>query len=560
MDSEDDIELNKMSSDDTDGRHESQTRLITDEEEGIPYNENQKTPSNEGRVVKYVLFLTIPAILGFLVYLVATQQSPQDARDASPGAAPTGTSYPSGFDMRNNWGSYSPYFGHGTRFDGIEQEEEEDVGPKSGLPRGCRYRQVHVLHRHADRFPTKTKTEQMQQVAKKLKEMKESPAMQLKWMENWEYSLGTDLLVSKGVSAEFESGARFWSSHGVQLYNATDNGRLFYDPEELNRYDNGTVRPKPILRATNQSRIDTSARAWAAGFFGLHGNQDYTKTDAKDIYDLVLMDEAEGQNNTLAAYYSCPNSNNNSTLEDETKEKISKWTEKYLSKAKQRLQVLLPGYKNLTTLDVYAMQHICAFETAAYDGSPFCGLFTEAEWRGYEYTHDLDFYYQSGFGSPFGPAMGSGWLTELTARLKGAQIQESTHGVNTTITSTFPMDQPFYLDMTHDSVIVSVLSALNLKFLDDELPYKKMIAPRSFIISRLTPFAARLYVELLECDNTGNNEMFVRLKLNDRILPLGDLYDCPASTDGLCPFDKFRRSLEKRLNEIDFENVCYSDL
>lgn len=555
---DDDIELHKMSGDEgRDGRHESQTRLIGDEEEGVRYREEGKPGlSSEGRIVKYVLFLTIPAILGFLVYLVATQQSPQDARDASPGAAPTGTSYPSGFDMRNNWGSYSPYFGHGTRFDGVEPAEEDAVGPTGGLPRGCRYRQVHVLHRHADRFPTRTKTAQMQRVARGLREMTEGPAAQLRWMEDWEYALGTDLLVAKGVSAEFESGARFWSSHGAQLYNATGRDRLFYDPDALNRYDNGTARPRPVLRATNQSRIDTSARAWAAGFFGLHGNQPYTKTDPEDVYGLVLMDEAEGQNNTLAAYYSCPKSNNNATLEDETQERIRKWTEKYLSQAQQRLQVLLPGYKNLTTMDVYAMQHICAFETAAFDGSPFCGLFTEAEWRGYEYTHDLDFYYQSGFGSPYGPAMGSGWLTELAARLKGVQLRDSTHGVNTTVTSTFPIDQPFYLDMTHDSVIVSVLAALNLEFLDDELPHQKMVAPRSFIISRLTPFGARLYVELLECDD----EMHIRLKLNDRVLPLGDLYNCPDSSDGLCPFDKFRRSLEKRLDEIDFENICYDDL
>ncbi|KAA8916240.1 hypothetical protein TRICI_001608 [Trichomonascus ciferrii] len=557
---EEDIELHRMSGDEDtggDGRHESQTRLIRDEEEGgmASYDEEQK-PRQEGRIVKYVLFLTIPAILGFLVYLVATQQSPQEARDASPGAAPTGTSYPSGFDMRNNWGSYSPYFGHGTPFEGIEATDEEDVGPRAGLPRGCRYRQVHVLHRHADRFPTKTKTEQMQRVAQRLREMGEPPAAQLRWMKDWMYGLGTDLLVAKGVSAEFESGARFWASHGMQLYNATEKDKLFYDPDALNKYENGTARPKPVLRATNQSRIDTSARAWAAGFFGLHGNQGYTQTDPADVYELVLMDEAEGQNNTLAAYYSCPNGNDNATVEGDAQRRVFEWTERYLAKAQKRLQVLLPGYENLTTLDAYAMQHICAFETAAFDGSPFCGLFTESEWRGYEYTHDLDFYYQSGFGSPFGPAMGSGWLTELVARLKGVQLRESTHGVNTSVTSTFPIDQPFYLDMTHDSVIVSVLAALDLKFLDDELPHKKMVAPRSFIISRLTPFAARLYVELLEC----GDEMHVRMKLNDRILPLGDLYDCPDATDGLCPFDKFRRSLEKRLNEIDFEKICYHDL
>lgn len=597
-DTERDIEMSKLEAgrNDTNDRHsfeagyhgnESHTRLIgssphenedhadletgsvVDDDDLPLYTEYRKatTDDNEGgsrdnsRIIKYLFLLTIPTILGFLAYLVITQQTPAEARDASPGAAPTGVNFPSGFDMKNNWGSYSPYFGHGTKFDGIEH------GDTLLPPGSCRYKQVHVLHRHAERFPTTNKGNHMKSVAGKLKDMSEPPSSsELSWMaDSWEYNLGTDLLVPKGVSSEFSSGSLFWSTHGTFLYNATGNGRLFYDPDVLNRYDNGTERPIPVLRATNQSRIHTSAKAWAAGFFGVYGNQDYSPADDDDeegkLYKLVLMDEADGQNNTLASYYSCPNGNNNDTLKEIVEKKIQRFSAIYLDSAHKRIQKLLPGYDNLTTWDTLGMQHICVFETAVYGDSRFCGLFTEAEWRGYEYTHDLDFYYQSGFGSHFGPAIGSGWLTELLARLKGIQLTRSSHGVNTTIAgspSTFPIDQPFYLDMTHDAVIVAVLTALDLKFLENNLPDSKLLVPRSFIISRLTPFSARLYVELLECDDDESAEsMHIRIKLNDRILPLHDLYYCPKSKDGLCPFDKFRRSLEKRLEEIDFGAVCY---
>ena len=41
---------------------------------------------------------------------------------------------------------------------------------------------------------------------------------------------------------------------------------------------------------------------------------------------------------------------------------------------------------NLTTSNLYAMQQLCAYETVALGYSQFCGLFTEEEWRGFDYS------------------------------------------------------------------------------------------------------------------------------------------------------------------------------
>ena len=57
-------------------------------------------------------------------------------------ADPTGTSYPLGFDMKTSWGNLSPY------------ADSTGFGLDKGFPAECELSQVHVLHRHAQRYPT----------------------------------------------------------------------------------------------------------------------------------------------------------------------------------------------------------------------------------------------------------------------------------------------------------------------------------------------------------------------------------------------------------------------
>lgn len=466
-----------------------------------------------------------------------------------PAAVHTGSSYDSGFNMKQNWGAYSPYFDTGKPFDGVSESAQSGVHT---LPGQCTYKQVHVLHRHGDRYPAGGTADKLEKVVSKLYNMTEPPTKKLAWLKDWEYTLGRELLVSTGVATLFTSGSRFWGSHGHLLYNASDLAS--WNPE-VNRFPNGTQRAKPVLRATTQYRIEESAKAWAAGFFGTYGHPP-TDPDTRNEYDLVLQVEEQGYNNSLAAYFGCPNSEADNA--ESGSERKWAWVERYLSDAAKRLQHLLPGYEDFGPRDALAFQDICAFETAAFGSSPFCELFTETEWRGFEYHLDLMFYGESGWGGHVGPATGLAWLEELRARLNNKLIDSSHNGVNTTLSSspdTFPLGQPFYADFTHDSVIVSVLSALQFEWTKTNLSSKKIQVPRQFILSRLTPFGARLYVEILGCED---DEM-VRLKLNDRVLNLGDLKHCPNDSTGLCPLSGFISSLDYALEALDFEDVCYKE-
>jgi Histidine phosphatase superfamily (branch 2) len=141
-------------------------------------------------------------------------------------------------------------------------------------------------------------------------------------------------------------------------------------------------------------------------------------------------------------------------------------------------------------------------------------LFTEEEWEGFEYSLDLYFWYDSGFGSPVSRALGSGYVLELLSRLTDTPITHSTpplttnpstFSINLTLAAnpiTFPLDQPIYVDATHEVVIVNILTALNLTSLfgggaeGEEPPsWRRMRRGRRWVSSRVAPFAANVQLQ-----------------------------------------------------------------
>jgi hypothetical protein len=136
--------------------------------------------------------------------------------------------------------------------------------------------------------------------------------------------------------------------------------------------------------------------------------------------------------------------------------------------------------------------------------SKFCDLFTQEEWEGYEYyvgmfpqiilaelgsdlylqilvsalsgqlaarvTNNFivnkDFWYSSGPGNPATAAQGLGYVQELVSRLTHTPINVWNSSTNSTLDSnniTFPLNQPIYVDATHDTVISSSMLPFHLQ-------------------------------------------------------------------------------------------------
>lgn len=74
-----------------------------------------------------------------------------------------------------------------------------------------------------------------------------------------------------------------------------------------------------------------------------------------------------------------------------------------------------------------------------------------------------DFWYGSGPGNPTAAAQGLGYVQELVSRLTHTPINVWNSSTNSTLDSsniTFPLNQPIYVDATHDVVIASSMSPL----------------------------------------------------------------------------------------------------
>lgn len=195
---------------------------------------------------------------------------------------------------------------------------------------------------------------------------------------------------------------------------------------------------------------------------------------------------------------------------------------------------------------------------------------------GYEYSVDLTFAGENGFQSPTGRAVGIGWAQELLARLTHHYITSPAGTqVNTTLDSmpsTFPLDQALNFDFSHDTNIFSILVALGLTQFATFLPVDHIVA-REAIVSHVTPFGARLDIEVittpapLKTDNCmkyetakGGETLYIHFVLNQRTIPLGRSYEqCGDLKNGWCEMGAFLDATKDIVEESQYEYACFGD-
>lgn len=173
----------------------------------------------------------------------------------------------------------------------------------------------------------------------------------------------------------------------------------------------------------------------------------------------------------------------------------------------------------------------------------------------------LQFAGDYGFSSPNGRGQGIGYVQELLARLTNSTLDTSEEPTtrNTTLdnsTDSFPLDQAFYLDFTHDDVIVSVLTALNFTQFATNFSTTH-ITPSNMTLSEVTPFAARLVFEIIECNDTE----YIRTLINEAVIPMDRGQGCKhPRKDGLCRLEDFvQYQQENALKDSNFEYACFGN-
>jgi len=523
------------------------------------------------------------SIAGFLLLCASVEAQWGYWPHGNHGGKRSGTTLETNLNVISQyWGQISPYNDNPENYFGIE-----DVG----LPDGCAIEQAHSLQRHAQRFPTSSFDDGLndENFAAKLTNFTSANPTKLftgplTFLNTYRYIMSESYLTNIGAATEFQSGVTFWNRYGRTLYNSSV-GQLAYNPN----FPNGTARPKPVLRTTSQSRIWNSQINWALGFFG----QSFTTTpnptiaNATSFFNIVINPEGGTENNTLASYDSCLN-DNNSPIGDLGDLDLESYIEIYLKDATARFQQYAPSGFTFNANDTYAMQSICAYESGYIGISDFCTLFTLDEWTGFENTLDMEYYYDYSYGNPTGRAQGIGYLQELIARLTNQYITSSNSSVNYTLTNNptdFPLGEKFYADFTHDDIIISTLTAMSMDYFKDP-PSLTQYPPdpnRHFILSHLTPFGGRLITEVIGCSSAnptpypshrtyysptqyGYNpsnaaNKFIRFRLNNGILPVSTIRGgaCGDRTDGLCSLGNFLTSQKNSYALSNYQYACFGN-
>jgi len=403
-------------------------------------------------------------------------------------------------DISRRWGQYSPYF------------SLEGEGTSGDVPKGCEITFVQVLSRHGARYPTAPRSKKYAELVADIQATATDFKGSAAFLKNYKYMLGSDDLTTFGERQMIDSGIKFYE-----------------------RYAALTRHNIPFIRSSDSSRVVESGKKFIQGFQQTKNTDRHADRDQNSPKINVVISESTGSNNSLN-HNTCP-SFESSSIGDNV---VNNFTAIIAPPIAHRLETDLPGV-TLSNDDVIYLMDMCTFDTisATADGSeisPFCDLFTLREWTHYNYLQSLGKFYGYGAGNPLGPTQGVGFVNELIARMTHTPVQDDT-STNHTIDShatTFPLERPLYADFTHDNGLTPIFFAMGLYNGTAPLPTKHVQSKSGadgYSAAWTVPFAARAYVEMMQCAKDPNPEPLVRVLVNDRVVPL---HGCEVDKYGRC--------------------------
>lgn len=405
-------------------------------------------------------------------------------------------------------GQYSPFYS-------VDSDISSDVPPT------CSISFAQILSRHGARDPTSSKTKVYNATIQKVHANAKAYPGKYAFLKDYQYTLGADQLTLFGEQEMINSGVKYYQ-----------------------RYEQLANHVTPFIRTASEDRVVESAQNWTQGFHKAKlADKLNVRGDPAYPYPMVVISEADGSNNTLnhglcTEFEEGPDSNIAENAQ-------STWAKVFVPPIQSRLNSDLQG-ANLTITETVYMMDMCPFNTVASPSgaiSSFCDLFTEQEWHQYSYYQTLNKYYGYSNGNPLGPSNGVGFTNELIARMTNSAVDDET-STNHTLDdnpATFALGSKLYADFSHDNDMTAIFSAIGL--FDDTKPLSNTTlteAPQAggYSATWTVPFSARAYFEKMKC--AGSKEEFVRVIINDRVLPLTQ---CEGDRLGRCTLSKFVDSL-----------------
>ncbi|SCZ96532.1 BZ3500_MvSof-1268-A1-R1_Chr8-2g10271 [Microbotryum saponariae] len=418
----------------------------------------------------------------------------------------------------------------------------------------CKVEQVIVLERNGANAPDAQLAASLQASLAKVIGKANYTSSAMDFLGKYQYTLGSNgALYSAGAAQSKEAGVQF-------------RKRYCRDGALLN-----SQCGDHWIRTTDSPALLESAKNWGAGLMQGSGGS---------VNSPRVISEGLHFNNTLAPQ--CPN------LVSSVPTAQQQWRDVWSPAVIQRSQTGGSNYglngtvsecgiritrarcRSPTVLtratgigqDIINFAYMCALESFANGStSPFCSFFLDSDWPHIEYDGDLGKYYDHSYGARLVQSLGTSWSLELLARLTGNRgyVLKETTLVNKTTDSSpenFPLDRPLYADFASDDQMLAVMSLLNL-FLDSALSTTLPCPMRSFITSKMVPFAGRIVFERLSCTGNGfwasikqtigaSSGAFVRVVVNDEVIDIRHICheDAVLENGTMCSLESFTAGVD----------------
>ena len=271
--------------------------------------------------------------------------------------------------------------------------------------------------------------------------------------------------------------------------------------------------------------------------------------DENQIRVLNIDESKESGANSLTPYKACP-AYSPAGGSDQSGEYLERFTKPILA----RLNDIASGF-NFTANDVYGMMELCGYETVIRGSSPFCDLdlFSEDDWLGWEYTADIQYHYNVGYGNRVSGPVGLPWFN-ATANLLLSQSSDM---------------EDLYVSFTHRELPPMVLVAMGLfnnsafggseSTINNTMPLDRINHRRAWKSSHILPFLGNIAIERLECEGSYGYDDgdYYRVLVNSAPQPLPDCSDGPGTSCSRRDFEKYVQGRVERFS--GFSKECGVD-
>ncbi|KAK4551515.1 hypothetical protein LTR86_011122 [Recurvomyces mirabilis] len=271
--------------------------------------------------------------------------------------------------------------------------------------------------------------------------------------------------------------------------------------------------------------------------------------DDDEIEMVTISESKQAGADSLTPYSSCPGYSSSAGSKQS-----STYVKTYTAPILARFKSLAPAF-NWTSDDVVGMQEWCGYDTVIRGSSPFCStsLFRADEWLQFEYSQDIMYHYNTGYGQPLSGTIGFPWLNAT---------------LNTLTTPPSEDDQDVYVSFTHRELSPTVLVALGL-FNNSEstgtnnpnatMPLDRINYHRQWVSSYILPFLTNVAIEQMNCSASYGYEnvtdpTFYRVVVNKSPQTLPGCYDGPLES---CSASGTQKLMQERGEMFgDFSAAC----